>query len=271
MNIPNRKNRFTENIDIGFLIVHDIDMKIFYFTGTGNSLYVAKRFGAECFSIPRMIKEGRFEISDEKIGVVFPVYYLNVPAIVEEFLCKVKFESSYIFAVATFGSLCGSFERHLMKIGERAGMRFSYINSILMIDNYLPYFNIDAERKKEASKDIEENIAKAVSDVEDGVSRIRKHSPLWDLAGYCLKIHDRGFERNFTVDGGCTGCGICGQVCPADNVKVREKPAFDHNCRHCLACINLCPQKAIHIAGEKNGTRFINQHVTLKEIIDSNN
>ena len=31
-------------------------MKIFYFTATGNSLYVAKRFGGELYSIPKVLK-----------------------------------------------------------------------------------------------------------------------------------------------------------------------------------------------------------------------
>lgn len=231
---------------------------------------MAKRFDAECFSIPRMMKEERFEFADEKIGLVFPVYYLGIPAIVEEFLNKATLKSNYVFAITTYGSLCGAFEKHLIKIGERAGIKFSYINSILMIDNYLPYFNIDDQRKKEAAKKIEENIAKAVSDVEAGGNHIPRHSSFWDLPGYILKSHDRNFERNFSVDGKCTECGTCEQVCPADNIKVQGKPVFNHNCQHCLACVNLCPQKAIHITGEKNETRFINQHVTLKAIIDSN-
>lgn len=36
-------------------------MKILYFTATGNSLYVAKRLGGECYSIPKLMKEGQFE------------------------------------------------------------------------------------------------------------------------------------------------------------------------------------------------------------------
>lgn len=34
-------------------------MKILYFTATGNSLYVAKSFGDEYYSIPKLIKEGQ--------------------------------------------------------------------------------------------------------------------------------------------------------------------------------------------------------------------
>lgn len=45
-------------------------MKIFYFTGTGNSLYVAKRFGGELYSIPKVLKSNELRYEDEKIGII---------------------------------------------------------------------------------------------------------------------------------------------------------------------------------------------------------
>lgn len=41
-------------------------MKTFYFTATGNSLYIAKRIGGELYSLPQMMKEGKNEFEDEK-------------------------------------------------------------------------------------------------------------------------------------------------------------------------------------------------------------
>ncbi len=49
-------------------------MKILYFTASGNSLHVAKSFGCETLSIPKMIKQGKYEFTDDKIGIVFPLY-----------------------------------------------------------------------------------------------------------------------------------------------------------------------------------------------------
>lgn len=43
-------------------------MKIFYFTGTGNSLYVAQQLGGELLSIPQVMKDDRIEIQDEAVG-----------------------------------------------------------------------------------------------------------------------------------------------------------------------------------------------------------
>ena len=51
-------------------------MKTLYFSSTGNCLYVAKCLGGECLSIPKLIKQGIYEIKDDVVGIVFPVYGL---------------------------------------------------------------------------------------------------------------------------------------------------------------------------------------------------
>ena len=54
-------------------------MKVLYFTGTGNSLYVAKRIGGELLSIPKLMKEEQFIIEDDIVGIICPVYGFAVP------------------------------------------------------------------------------------------------------------------------------------------------------------------------------------------------
>jgi len=85
------------------------------------------------------------------------------------------------------------------------------------------------------------------------------------------KFFNNRFEKNFIVEDNCNGCKVCEKVCPVNNVKVDKKPIFNNNCQHCLACIQNCPQKAIMLKKQKSKARFINQNVTLKEIIDANN
>ncbi|MFZ5967413.1 MAG: EFR1 family ferrodoxin [Bacillota bacterium] len=246
-------------------------MKIFYFTGTGNNLYVAKRIGCEYYSIPKLLKEGRFEFEDEKIGIVFPVYFLSVPKIVEEFLNKVKLKSKYIFAVATYGGFSGAATRHLLEIGKRNGIEFSYINEILMVDNYLPMYDINEELKKEPKKKIEENLAQIIKDIEAEKKYINKRSAVMKIIRFLAQSQNKGqFEKNFYVENNCNGCSVCEKVCPVDNIKVDEKPIFKNNCQTCLACIHLCPQNAIRLKKEKSKARFMNKNVSLKEIIEAN-
>mgnify|MGYP002797200456 CR=1 FL=1 len=67
-------------------------MKIFYFTGTGNSLYVAQQLGGELLSIPQVMKDDRIEIQDEAVGIVCPIYAGDMPKMVHRFLEKAKIE-----------------------------------------------------------------------------------------------------------------------------------------------------------------------------------
>lgn len=54
---------------------------IFYFTGTGNSLYAAKELDENIISIPQIIKEEKLEFSADSIGIVCPVYGPEMPGI----------------------------------------------------------------------------------------------------------------------------------------------------------------------------------------------
>ena len=61
-------------------------MKIFYYSTTVNSLYVAKQFNARLYSIPKLLKEKKLTFEDDIVGFVFPCYYFNAPRIVKEFI-----------------------------------------------------------------------------------------------------------------------------------------------------------------------------------------
>jgi len=70
---------------------------IFYFTGTGNSLFAAKKIHEELdheiIDISKAMEEKQFENTlseNESIGFVIPVYYYGVPSIVEDFIKSVN-------------------------------------------------------------------------------------------------------------------------------------------------------------------------------------
>ena len=49
-------------------------MTICYFTGTGNSLYVAKRIGGELYPISQLMRQHEIIIKDDAVGIVCQVY-----------------------------------------------------------------------------------------------------------------------------------------------------------------------------------------------------
>jgi len=86
--------------------------KIFYFTGTGNSLSVARDIAneledAELVSIPEII-DVNIEADAPVIGIVFPVYMWGMPSMVVKFVKKLEIDTNqHIFAVTTCAGLPG--------------------------------------------------------------------------------------------------------------------------------------------------------------------
>lgn len=251
-------------------------MKILYFTATGNNLYLAKKLGGELYSIPKLIKEGIDHISDDKIGLVFPVFSLSVPPYIENFLKNVKLESDYIFAVMSYGMHDGAATTHLIDIGNRNGINFAYINRIIMVDNYLPIYNMQTQIKNEPKKEIDKHLSQIITDINSSKQWTIKDSAVDKFMTRRIvkaqkKTKKAIIAEAFLVEDSCTKCAVCAKVCPVDNIQVKQaSPEFGDNCISCLACIQNCPQNTIYLKKEKNRSRFRNQHIKLKEIIDAN-
>ncbi|MDR1074021.1 MAG: hypothetical protein LBL45_10170, partial [Treponema sp.] len=70
-------------------------MTVFYFSATGNSLYVAKTIGGKLYSIPQLLKDKQFNFEDDVVGFIFPIYSFGLPKIVQKFFENIKFKSTY--------------------------------------------------------------------------------------------------------------------------------------------------------------------------------
>jgi len=77
-------------------------MTIFYFTGTGNSLFAACKIadstGAKLISIPQAIHESKL-YTDDCIGFVYPQYANGLPKMVRNFISNNEFKAEYFFAI----------------------------------------------------------------------------------------------------------------------------------------------------------------------------
>lgn len=249
-------------------------MKTFYFTATGNCLYAAKQIGGNLLSIPRILKQGLTSFEDDKIVIVVPCYYFGTPWIVQKFLQTVTLKASYIAAVMSYGNFIAAGVHDFQTHAKRNGIALNYSKSILMTDNYLPFFRIEDQLEMETSKKIPENLDKIIDDIRNSREMTESVSiPNKIFSSVFQFFYKRSWgkrDRIFLIDEHCNGCRICEQVCPVDNIKVDTRPHYQHNCEECLACIHLCPQNAIHLKNERSVARFRNSNVTVKEIISSN-
>lgn len=80
---------------------------LFYFTATGNSLYVAKQLEGQPISIAQAVHDSSKVYTADKIGIVSPVFGHEVPALVKEFLEKAVFETPYFYMILTYGNRHG--------------------------------------------------------------------------------------------------------------------------------------------------------------------
>lgn len=252
---------------------------VFYFTATGNSLYVAKKLDNKPLSIPQILKNDNLNFTDKSIGIVFPIYAGRAPKIVIDFLKKSTIKTDYLYFIGTYGNsdsaICETLPRECRKLNLKA----DYINTVSMVDNYLPAFNMELEQKSE--KNIDTKINEIIADISANKKFIPKVTPqgqklaktVWAMEKLRLMIND-GSQLKMKAEK-CIGCGICKQVCPINNIIIGNGIAVRKNakCEYCLACAHHCPQKAITIKrGEKNpNARYRNENISLQEIINSNN
>lgn len=145
---------------------------IFYFTGTGNSLYVAKELDQNIISIPQIIKEEKPEFSADSIGIVCPVYGHEMPGMVKEFIRRASFETDYLFVVLTYGAHHGGAAEIADRFIRDAGKKAEYITTIEMVDNFLPVFDMKEQMAmdKQVEKHLEE-IRAAIQAKKKGIQK----------------------------------------------------------------------------------------------------
>ncbi|WP_298535970.1 EFR1 family ferrodoxin [uncultured Methanobrevibacter sp.] len=250
-------------------------MKILYFTSTGNNLYIAKKLGGELLSIPQLIKNNRFDIEDESIGIIFPVFYANAPKIVREFIEKARFKTDYLFLIASYGS---DGDQNAFKILKKAfnkkGMKVNYTNSVLMVDNYLPMFDMKEEKEIKDDSDIDSQIEIIRNDIESRKEFHLNKKSFTDVP-FIEKVLESTMTKRFhiIVGDGCSDCKVCSRICPKGNIDLSgEKPVIGDDCLFCLGCVHHCKENVFTINNEKNNKeRFSNPHIKVSEIIKSNN
>lgn len=251
-------------------------MKICYFTATGNSLYVARRIGGELLSIPKLMRQESIDITDDAVGIVCPVYAVEMPMMVRDFIARANIKTDYLFFIYTYGMGYAEAFAHAKKATDAAGMKIHYIHAIQMVDNYLPVFEMQNQIDTLPSKNVESQIDRVCRDIAERKQidiPITEHTEA-EIAKYtamlAVPILRKDTARNYIVNDKCTRCGICAKVCPANNITVTDRVYFADRCEVCYACLHNCPQNALHHPSEQSAVRFRNEHVTLKDIIKAN-
>ena len=249
-------------------------MKTLYYTSTGNNLYIAKQLGGELISIPQLMKKNEFDIEDDAVGIIFPVFYATSPKMLREFVEKVNVKTDYLFLITSYGSDGDQNALRIMKetLNNR-GIDVNYTNSVLMVDNFLPTF--DMANEKELKKNL--NIIGEIESIKEDIFSRRNHihdkKHFTDIENIEVILETTMTEKyHIQVGEGCSNCEICTKVCPRGNIElIDEKPNFGDNCDFCLGCVHHCKTHTLTINDELNpNERYRNPNIKISEIIKSN-
>ena len=244
---------------------------IFYFSGTGNSEWVARQLadalGERLIGMAQAINSGEmhYKLADgEMVGWVFPTYSWGPAPIATAFARKVTIDGfgshTYSYMVTTCGDdIALSAQMWRAELHMR-GMHCQMAMSVQMPNNYilLPGFDVD-------SKDLESRKrSAAVSRIAQVVQAIERRSTTDDVVKGSMPwlksrlvyplfkryaMSDAGFASQADV---CTHCGLCAKVCPNANIKMSAEgtPQWHGNCAMCLSCIHRCPVRAIQYGNQ---------------------
>jgi NAD-dependent dihydropyrimidine dehydrogenase PreA subunit/flavodoxin len=251
---------------------------ILYFSGTGNSKYVANylsdKLDDEMVSLNEVIKYNQnLDFTSIKPFIfVSPIYCWRYPKIIEDLISHSNLlGSNEVYCIATMGQDSGKAGKYLKKIVQSKGMIFKGFEGLLMPDNYV--FS-DKMATSEEIKYIFENLMPVLEDLRYQISKnqfikTREKTHLASLkSGLINKQFNKYLLRNkvFTISKDCIGCTQCELLCPVNNIIMKDNhPVIGSNCIYCFSCIQHCPKEAINIKGQtENNGRYVCQEYKTK-------
>lgn len=253
-------------------------MKIYYFSSTGNSLYIAKRLkeelneDIELISMSKALKNNDFTCDNDVVGLIYPIHCGSLPIVVLNFLKELKLkQDSYVFAIGVSG-------------GGEAKSSFAHINEIIKdtnilsncvcikyISNYVRAGrNPSEERAITAIKRNEETLKEFINEIKlRKIKKLNYKFGINKILYFSWKNIYKSKDKNFNVNTECIGCEVCKNVCPVNNIIMENnKPKWNGKCTDCMACINLCPKKAINIGKSTiNKNRYKNPYINMNELM----
>ena len=227
---------------------------IYYFTGTGNCRIVAQDIAAnleeaKIIRISRDLLAGELAADSLTVGIVTPVYFSGIPALVKEFIESLTVsKNTYIFAVAVYGESKGIALNQVKNLLTRKGLELAGAFGVQMPHN----IHITSPEKQAEYFQSEKGKAALIANSIKNKAMISDQSNIIAnvFIGMNYKLMQRAgnFDRKFAAADNCIGCATCEKVCPANNIVMKDgKPEWlqENKCQFCVACLQWCPKQAI--------------------------
>lgn len=239
---------------------------ILYFTGTGNSRYIAKVIASitkdKLVSINEKIQTRDTQAiqTDGRIVFVLPTYGWRIPRVAEEWIRKTEFTSTEkVWFLMNCGSGIGNGAGYIKKLCREKSFSYMGTMGITMPENYIAMFQTPDKQEAEAIiKKADPVIKEAGHMIAEGKTFLASKPSILDkfLSTVVNPVFYKVFVKadGFYAKNNCIGCGKCKEICPLQNIKMKDgKPEWGRDCTHCMACISCCPAEAIEYGRKSAG------------------
>lgn len=248
--------------------------EIYYFSGTGNSLFVAEELQkrlpeVKLIPIVSLMNSEIIKTVAETVGIIFPLQGPTFPNAVRMFLQRADLKSAnYIFAVATRGGTSCRIRTEIDKILKKKNRRLS-AHFVITVFNNNPKLKSDGSKcsfhiplEEELTQKTEEIksrldsmrdiiIRKEISHKNDTEYDVKMGFILERLILFGIKTQEHKSIKNyFYTDSKCISCGLCEKVCLSNKIIMKDgRPDWQDNtlCYMCYACLNYCPMESVQI------------------------
>lgn len=248
---------------------------ILYFSGTGNSLAIARAIAEHVGDKVMPLREAvQADLSQERrIGLVYPSYWFNAPRAVTELLPRLQLtKEAYVFIVIPCGAQAGNSIHTVQKLLENKGLQLAYSQKIRVPDNSAVGFGRNPNQQVWKFEKYDERLEHITEEIAAGTRSL--HYAWWGPIGALFALPDvqRRTLPMLTPAVNtdlCVGCGICAEVCPQGNITLTDgKAQCGGNCTQCLACVHFCPQQAVELNHKPTPKAHQYHHpkVTLKDM-----
>ncbi|MCE1253220.1 MAG: EFR1 family ferrodoxin [Anaerolineae bacterium] len=257
-------------------------IQITFFSGTGGVKRIVTAFEQECFrrGIPfshndldrsinnrRSGSPARALLPDDLVLLVFPLHAFDAPLPVYDWLKETNLEGHEVAVISVSGGgeawpNTGCRYRLCREI-EAKGGRVVYERMLVMPSNWM--FTPNDHLAMHLLQAVPHKVNQVLAEVLAGWVR-RSDEQLSRERAFLARLekeHTFEFPRSITVNVNCTGCGICKNHCPVENIQIREhRPLFGENCIMCFRCIYICPFNAM----KSNNLMVLKKGYNLNEL-----